>query len=69
MKYFFLSVVPVAAMLLLAGSVSSETLTVYTVVIKDHRFDPEELAVPAGEKFELVVVNQDSRWKSLKVMT
>jgi hypothetical protein len=30
------------------------------LVIKDHRFDPEELQVPAGIKLKLVVKNLDS---------
>lgn len=32
----------------------------YTLVIKDHRFDPKELTVPAGMKIKLVVDNQDA---------
>ncbi len=31
----------------------------YRLVIKDHRFVPTELAVPAGQKVKLVVENQD----------
>ena len=31
----------------------------FTVVIKDHRFTPAELIVPAGQKIRLVVENQD----------
>jgi plastocyanin len=31
----------------------------YTLTLKDHRFDPAELAVPAGQKFRLVVKNED----------
>lgn len=33
---------------------------VFTVVIKDHQFVPQTLDVPAGEKFKLIVDNQDS---------
>ena len=32
----------------------------YTVVIKDHKFSPEVLEVPAGEKIKLIVDNQDT---------
>ena len=32
----------------------------YVITIKDHRFDPETLEVPAGQKIKLVVRNQDS---------
>ena len=30
-----------------------------TVVIKDHRFDPAEIRVPAGQKVKLTIDNQD----------
>jgi hypothetical protein len=32
----------------------------YTLTLKDHKFTPAELQVPANQKFELKVVNQDS---------
>jgi len=32
---------------------------VYTLVIKDHLFQPTEITVPAGEKIKLIVENQD----------
>lgn len=31
----------------------------FSLVIKDHRFTPTELEVPAGQKIRLVVENQD----------
>lgn len=31
----------------------------FNLIIKDHRFAPSELAVPAGQKIRLVVENQD----------
>ena len=31
----------------------------YTIVIKDHVFEPAEVRVPAGEKIRLIVLNQD----------
>ncbi|MDP2804949.1 MAG: cupredoxin domain-containing protein [Gallionellaceae bacterium] len=31
----------------------------YTLVIKDHRFTPTELTVPAGKKIKLLIENQD----------
>jgi plastocyanin len=33
--------------------------TEFKIVIKDHRFTPTELTVPAGQKIRLVVENQD----------
>ena len=32
---------------------------VFTLSIKDHRFEPSELQVPAGKRFKLVVKNLD----------
>ena len=32
---------------------------VYEIIIKDHKFSPEEVVVPAGEKIKLRVHNQD----------
>jgi plastocyanin len=33
---------------------------VFTLTIKDHKFDPAEVQVPANQKIELRVVNKDS---------
>jgi plastocyanin len=35
-------------------------VTGFTVVIKDHLFQPEELTVPAGEEIKLLIDNQDA---------
>jgi len=52
----------------LAGSIALFAFTSFssaadfeaTVVIKDHRFNPAEVHVPAGRKIRLVVDNQDA---------
>jgi hypothetical protein len=31
----------------------------YTLVIRDHRFEPPEIRVPAGKKIKLLIDNQD----------
>jgi RPA family protein len=31
-----------------------------TLVIKDHKFEPAELVIPAGEKVRLFIVNKDT---------
>ena len=31
----------------------------YTLTIRDHRFEPAELRVPAGKKIKLIIDNQD----------
>ena len=33
---------------------------VYSLVIKDHRFQPAEISVPSGKKIKLLVENQDT---------
>lgn len=33
---------------------------VYTIQIKDHRFEPAELTIPAGKKVKLIVENNDA---------
>ena len=32
----------------------------YTVTIKDHRFTPSEIKVPANKRFEITVINDDA---------
>jgi len=39
---------------------ADEAAQEFKLVIKDHRFDPAELQVPAGKKLKLIVENQDS---------
>ncbi len=33
---------------------------IYELTIKDHKFTPDEIRIPAGEKIKLVVHNQDA---------
>lgn len=33
---------------------------VYSLVIRDHRFQPAEISVPSGKKIKLLVENQDA---------
>jgi len=32
----------------------------FTIAIKEHRFNPAEIAVPAGKRIKLVIDNQDA---------
>lgn len=51
-----------AVALVLSALVASAALATeieFTVVIKDHRFQPAELRVPSGQRVKLVVDNQD----------
>ena len=43
-----------------AGAVQAAETPEFTLVIKDHRFVPTELKVPAGQRVKLIVHNQDS---------
>jgi plastocyanin len=49
----------VAIMLLAAGTAWAEDFDA-KLVIRDHKFDPAELTVPAGQKIKLLVDNQDA---------
>jgi hypothetical protein len=48
------------AFLLLLPMLSYAADADFTLTIKDHRFQPEELIVPAGKKIKVLVQNQDS---------
>ena len=43
-----------------AGAVRAADMPEYTLAIKDHKFQPAQLTVPANTKFRLIVVNQDA---------
>jgi len=45
---------------LLLPFAASAANTDYTLVIKDHRFQPAELTVPAGKKIKLTIENKDA---------
>lgn len=55
MKFKYLSLFAI----LFAGAVYAETPE-YQLVIKDHKFTPTTLEVPAGKKVKLIVENQDA---------
>lgn len=48
-----------AILLLVAGAACAEDYDA-KIVIRDHKFDPAELTVPAGQKIKLLVDNQDA---------
>jgi len=48
-----------AALLALSGPISQALAQDFSLTIKDHKFDPAELQVPAGKEFTLKVVNSD----------
>lgn len=54
-------IVPVFLTLALSVSgIAAAAEPEFTLVLKDHRFTPAELTVPAGQKVKLTVENQDS---------
>jgi len=48
------------ALLMLASATSFAAGDEFTLVIKDHAFDPKEITIPAGKKVKLLVVNKDA---------
>jgi plastocyanin domain-containing protein len=53
---------PVLAAIALAACLSHPAIAdvpEFRIVIQDHRFEPAELAIPAGQKVKLVVENRD----------
>jgi hypothetical protein len=47
------------ALLMPLAAFADDDVIVYTLVLKDHRFQPEELIVPAGKKIKLLIENRD----------
>ncbi|MCC6598477.1 MAG: cupredoxin domain-containing protein [Alphaproteobacteria bacterium] len=45
--------------LFLMTSLPAAAAEEFTITIKDHRFTPETLEIPAGQKVKLVILNQD----------
>jgi hypothetical protein len=54
-----LGLLAVPAGAVFAPSVMAAEPATFELVLKDHRFTPDRLEVPAGEKIALVVKNQD----------
>jgi Cupredoxin-like domain len=48
-----------SGVLALSGSLTSARAQELTVTIKNHRFEPTELRVPAGKRVTIYVVNDD----------
>lgn len=53
------ALVACVAVLLLPDSARAD-VPEFTLVIRDHRFQPAELRVPAGKKLKLIVSNEDA---------
>lgn len=48
-----------ACSVLLFSALPAQAESPYVLTIKDHKFNPEVLEVPAGEKVKLRIVNED----------
>ena len=48
-----------ALLVLILGCASAQAADPIRLTIKDHRFVPDQVTVPASEKFKIEVVNQD----------
>jgi plastocyanin len=48
-----------AALLALSGLISQALAQDFSLTIKDHKFAPAEMQVPAGKEFTLTVTNSD----------
>jgi len=52
---------PLALAILLSGSLAAFALDAdFAISIKDHKFSPDRIEIPAGKKVKLVVDNQDA---------
>ena len=58
-KLSILTAAAFTSALLLGAPVRAEDAQVFNITIKDHKFDPAELHVPAGKPIILVVKNAD----------
>ena len=50
----------VACLIILALALPARADGDFTLTIKDHRYDPEELRIPANTKVKLIVKNMDA---------
>jgi len=57
MRNYFLAVF--AFIIFASGAAAAEDAS-YTLTIKDHKFTPATLTIPAGQKIKLIVKNQDA---------
>jgi plastocyanin len=49
----------IVALGLFAGMASAASAAPVSLTLKDHRFSPAELSVPAGQRVQVLLVNQD----------
>lgn len=47
-------------LIMLSAPTAHAAVPEFRLLIQDHKFQPTEIQVPAGQKFKLIVENQDS---------
>ena len=52
--------IPIVVLLSLLSTAAFAVGDEFTLVIKDHAFEPKEITIPAGKKVKLLVVNKDA---------
>jgi len=52
--------IPIVVLLSLLSTAAFAAGDEFTLVIKDHAFEPKEITIPAGKKIKLLVVNKDA---------
>ena len=48
-----------AALVFSASGIQAASAAPLSLTLKDHRFNPDELSVPAGQRVQVLLVNQD----------
>jgi uncharacterized cupredoxin-like copper-binding protein len=59
MRFIFGAALAAASGLAVAGGAHAEDLATYALTLKNHRFTPAEIHVPAGKPFFIAIANQD----------
>lgn len=59
MKHLLVVAAPIL-LALAAGTAIANDLPEFTLVVKNHVYQPSELKVPAGSKFKIIVRNEDA---------
>ena len=58
-RFHLAGVASIAALLALHAPARAQDVPTFRLTLRDHRFEPPELTVPAGTRFILVVKNAD----------
>ena len=60
MRGFVLALGPALALTVLGQSSMTAAAQEFNLVIRDHKFEPEEIRVPAGKRVSIYVSNEDA---------